>query len=407
MNRLTLIILALLSPLAMRDCGAAYGQTTRPAVIGPWGQASSILVPSGELDVAGKPKMVRIDNFARWKARGANTLFTEDTSSETREEWIARSKAAALKSFRKPKMLPGGNLDMCLGDIDPAALKADDQDPDCLGFQYADELDRRGVTLENATRIYKQIKAISKKPVLLNFCGDNSGFGNVWYLGDKRVGAIHRADLGGLFAQTDYVSWDFYLFAGNRPPPPGFDFWKFRFDRVKSWSGNRPQVIVIDCADQNLDGKGYPGPDVAGYEGMIKYATDYCAANGIPLYGVCLFPQKIGGGFAFDNTRADVAASMPAVHEKYFGVTVAQPPQPDQTTAAIAALNFKIDALDKQIGVLNDATGTLSDQLRAANAANAALGTRLLAAEAATKPDAILSTIVDRLRPTTRATTQP
>lgn len=303
--------------------GAALAQpATRPSFIGVYGQASTV-IEDGR----------RVDNFARWKARGVHTLVLDELS-ERRPDWIAAAKRAGLKYVLKPVFRPGGNYNLCLGDVDADQLRADDADPDCVGFALPDEYDRGAGTVADAQRVAAQIRAVTRKSIHLNFTGQSPGLGN----------PANKARVAGLMAACDVIGWDFYLYATGRTPfadtagnvEGGYGvLWVTLLERAHEWGGGKPQWVYLDCSTQGVDARDPPGPTPFQLEEMVRFLTARSAARGINFAGVVYFPQRFKGGFKFDATPADVAAAMPALHARYF-------PQPDPTLARLAALEAAV-----------------------------------------------------------------
>lgn len=299
-----------------------FGQTTQPTVWAPGTpdliiavdcQPSTILIK----DAAGKD--LRVDNFGRWVDRGVNALFRSE-ASEDRAQWLARAAAHGLKVFPSAPRLADGTIDL-------AAIKREDADPNVLGWSLDDEPDRRSVPIATIVRDRTAIKSISAKPVLFSCTGGGGGFDNEYYdgtaLGQKAIGGPgHRAP-SGWFGQTDAVVWDYHLCATGRA-----DMW-FIHDRMQDrafeWSGGKDQLIYAECSPQNLDNKGRPGPTVAQYQAVARVRLERAKARGQKVKGFILFPQRIGGGFVFDATPPELAASMPAFHASLLGKTPTVP----------------------------------------------------------------------------------
>lgn len=314
MNRFAELIIVLF--VCLIAALATPAQTTQPTVFAPGTPDFVIAVdsqPSTILTKDSAGRDLRIDNFQRWVDRGANVLFRSEPS-EDRAQWLATADAHGLKYYPRAPRLPDGTIDL-------AAIRAEDARPNLLGWSLDDEPDFRGVPIATIIRDRKAIKSISAKPVVFSCTGGGGGFDNEWYDGSKAgQGAIggpgHRAP-DGWFGQTDIVVWDYYLNATGRA-----DAWFIHDrmqDRAHEWSGGKAQFFYIDCSPQNLDNKGRPGPTVAQYQAMIRVRIERAKARNQNLKGVVLFPQRIGGGFQFDATPADLAATMPAFHASLTG----------------------------------------------------------------------------------------
>lgn len=334
----------------------AYGQpTTQPA--GPFApgtpeficavddQPSTILVK----DANGRDQ--RLDNFARWKARGVNVLYRSQ-KDEPLSQWLDRATAAGFKLIPTVPFLPDGSVDV------PAMVAADAR-TEVIGWTYEDEADRRNAIRPNPPITFPRMKAIrdtvkanATKPIYLTFTGGSGGYENEFYNGTP-AGQISHGGPGhiapdGWFGLPDVVGWDYHLNASGRP------FAWFIHDRMQDrahdWSGGKWQLVYVESGFQDLEKKKRPGPTLAQYKAIVRARIERARAFNHRLKGIIIFPQRIDGGFSFDSTPPDIADAMPAFHAS-LSLTEAPPVMapPPATQPTIADLSAKLDALAAQL----------------------------------------------------------
>jgi hypothetical protein len=176
-------------------------------------------------------------------------------------------------------------------------IQDDVQEPYLLAWIQGDEPDIKKPPLEPAqlAGLYNQCKAADpKRPVFLNVSG-----GNVLY--NKVPEKTYRE----YFKYADWIGNDFYPVTGYDKPELMPKVGEL-VDRLRDWSGGKPQLAFIETSNQRLPWvpKDTPGVTVAQFRGELWDAVIHGAA------GVVYFPQQIGWGFQYDNTPIDVSVEM-------------------------------------------------------------------------------------------------
>jgi hypothetical protein len=284
--------------------------------------------------------------FARWKARGVNTLLGA-ANDTTKEKWEAAAGASGLNFISYPG----------------ADVVAESKQPGRIGFMQPDEADGHwnipGSTITDLQAAYARCKPTGL-PMYINLLG--SAFDNLAYDGTPHPAKAdaskwgHRAGFGGWMAYADVVGFDYHLWTSGRPG--AFDITKRLMDRAWEWSDKKPITVYVETCTQ-----GKPIPFTADdYEAQVWNAVNYAAAKGYKLRGIDYFATGVYGGGSwperFDLTGPDVAARMVTVHAKLaqmFGYTPAPVPVPEPAPTPIPTpdpITARLDAQDARIAAL-------------------------------------------------------
>lgn len=280
---------------------------TPPFMIAVDDQPSTILVK----DAQGRDQ--RLDNFARWKARGVDTLYRSQ-KDEPLAVWSTLAAGHGLRMIPTVPFMPDGTVDVVT-----IQMVEREHGPYVIGWTFEDEADRRSairpnppITFARMQMLCAQARAATTKPIYLTFTGGGGGFDNADYKGD----AAGQAAIGGpghrppgWFALPDVIVWDYHLWASGRP-----ELWYIHDrmqDRAHEWSGGKPQLIYAECSPQNVENKGRPGPSLPQWREIHDRRLARAKEKGHNLAGFIEFPQRVAGGFNFDATPDDIAAAMP------------------------------------------------------------------------------------------------
>lgn len=239
--------------------------SSSPFVIGVWSQ------PAWSMD--------------KWQARGINTMVGYESLSGTvsNDAYSAEAVKRGLYMIRQPNSDPTKDINQ----------------KNLLAWMLNDEPDYHNTSAQTLVNQYQALKKVdSKIPVFENFSGSSS----LWGYGGKT-----EADYKKWMAAADWISNDLYpITAHNRAS--ALDAPGLAAAELAQWSGGKRQFAIIEASDQNLPGhENYPGvtPDqfrAEVFNAVISGAT-----------GIIYFPQKIGGGFLFDNMTPQVEAEMKGV----------------------------------------------------------------------------------------------
>jgi len=267
----------------------APAPTPTPAPL-PGPVASPAPVPAPAISTSASPFVIGVWSqpawsFDKWKARGINTAVGYESLSGTVsvEQFSAAAVNSGLYMIRHPNPDPSKDVNQ----------------KNLLAWMLNDEPDYHNTPAATLVSQYQALKkADSKLPVFVNFSGSSA----LWGYGGK-----FEADYKKWMAAADWVSNDLYpITAHNRPS--ALDAPGLAAAKLADWSGGKRQFTVIEASDQNLPGHAdYPGvtPDqfrAEVFNAVISGST-----------GIIYFPQKIGGGFLFDNMNPQVEAEMKSV----------------------------------------------------------------------------------------------
>jgi hypothetical protein len=231
--------------------------------------------------------MQPIESFDTWKSRGVNSLVGYESrgGTVTNAQWTSAATAIGFHYIRQPA----------------DDLPADARDPRLLAFMHDDEPDAQNPPTDPkllAADCASWKKAAPNKPVFINFSGGN-------ILSDSAPKDLYASYI----LAADWIASDFYPVAGyNRPDW----LWKVgaAADRLRDWSGGKPQFCFIETSNQRLPWMPRTTRGVTPDElrALIWHAVIHGAR------GVIYFPQQLGDKktipFRYDATPAKVVAEM-------------------------------------------------------------------------------------------------
>ena len=236
--------------------------------------------------------MQPIESFDTWKARGINTLVGYESRSGrvSNKQW---SEAAAGKGFYYVRRPPEH--------ASRDELVADAKDPRLLAWMHHDEPDVKKPPTDPkdlAADYAHWKKGTPDKPVLVNFSG-----GNV--LDPKASKQLYAAYM----RSADWIANDIYPVTGwNRPDW----LWKVgsAVDRLREWSGGKPQFCFIETSNQRLPWTPKTTRGVTPDE--FRAELWHAVIHGVR--GVIYFPQQLGDKgavpFRYDATPPKVVEEM-------------------------------------------------------------------------------------------------
>ena len=239
-----------------------------PFVIGVWSQPTN--------------------SFDKWKARGINTVVGYESQGGTVsvENFSAAAVSRNLYMIRHPN-------------ADPTK---DKYQKNLLAWMQNDEPDYRNTAPSVLQAEYATLKKVDpSRPVFVNFSGSSA----LWGYGGKT-----QADYQAWMRGADWVSNDLYpITAHNRPS--ALDAPGLAVQRLAQWSGGKREFAVIEASDQQLPGHPeYPGVTADQFRSEVFSAVISGAT------GIIYFPQRIGGGFLYDNMNASIEAEMKSVNAR-------------------------------------------------------------------------------------------
>ena len=270
-----------------------------PAPLPPQGNSASPFV----IGVWSQPYW----SFDKWQARGINTVVGYESLSGTVsvEKFSAEAVKRGLYMIRHPNPDPSKDVNQ----------------KNLLAWMLNDEPDYHNTSAQTLVDQYQRLKkADSKIPVFVNFSGSSA----LWGYGGK-----FEADYKKWLAAADWVSNDLYpITSHNRPS--ALDAPGLAAARLAQWSGGKRQFAVIEASDQQLPGhENYPGVTPDQFRAEVFNAVIGGAT------GIIYFPQKIGGGFLFDNMNPQVEAEMKSVDARLARIGPALMSQKDPAGASI------------------------------------------------------------------------
>jgi hypothetical protein len=247
----------------------AYGAPTDQPLVGNWGPTSQLFgtTPASlrrffPIAVDFQPPSL----FSTWKSRGINTVIRVPSGTDL-EAWTRAANALGLKMIRGPRPNPA----------------LDNAEPNLLAFAGPDEPEATGCGHACIGAQYSSLKrAAPSKPYFVNLAGYS-----VLFTGAPRD--VHQCNgpgdsSGGItcltqyIARTDWVSHDVYPVNSNLP----LGMLGTTLDRLRMWSGRRPQFAYIEASDYDQDGS---APSPAQLRGEIWNAIIH-GARGISYFVV-------------------------------------------------------------------------------------------------------------------------
>ena len=203
------------------DGHAFWGDPADRPLVGNWGPAPHVseAIPATlstffPIAVDFQPASL----FATWKGRGVNTVIRVPPG-ESIETWTSTANALGLKMIRAPR-------------ADPAA---DNSEANLLAFTGPDEPELTGHSPEAIGAEHQRLKASApSKPYLINVAG----------------ASVLAGSVTGYIGATDWVSDDIYPVNSGQP----IGIVGRVLDRLRRWSGPRPQFAYIEAADLWSDG---------------------------------------------------------------------------------------------------------------------------------------------------------
>jgi hypothetical protein len=306
-----------------------------------------------------------LGSFAKWKGRGVNCLLQSESEGGhvTQAQWRAAAAAAGLPYYDRPGVSP----------------EDDARDPFLLGFMMEDEPDRRVIlpavnaikvatTNGDQAEVARQQKIIDDyvasyttlanrcratgKPVFGNLSGPEVTGGYPWYAGQGQKP---------LMPALTEISFDWYPKNAD-DQRYGNDLLDRAFTLLKKWAGELNLTAVawwaiLECSFQNKgNGK---GPTLADIDEQV----DICVRNGVK--GICWFPQRIGGGFLYDNTTPEQAQKITDVAARL------NPPPVDpleDLRRRVLTLEQGVSSLGQRLGALEQRVASLEAQAKAIDA---------------------------------------
>jgi hypothetical protein len=246
-------------------------------------------------------------SFDKWKARGINTVVGYESMSGTVsvEKFSTEAVNRGLYMIRHPNADPTRDVGQ----------------KNLLAWMQNDEPDYHNTPASTLQAQYNKLKAVDPKmPVFVNFSGSSS----LWGYGGKT-----QTDYQNWMKGADWVSNDLYpVTAHNRPwalDAPGQ-----AVQELSQWSGGKRQFAVIEASDQDLAPHAeYPGVNADQFRSEVFNAVISGAT------GIIYFPQRIGGGFLYDNMNASVEAEMKSVNARLSRIGNALMTQKDPSSAGI------------------------------------------------------------------------
>jgi hypothetical protein len=223
------------------DTHAYWGNATDRPLVGNWGATAQVSADtpsslSGFFPIAVDYQPA--SRFSTWKRRGVNTVIRVPPN-ESIETWTSTANALGLRMIRAPR-------------ADPAL---DDAEPNLLAFTGPDEPEITGHSPDTIEAEYLRLKqSAPSKPYLINLAGASVLFQAPPADGISCNGAGvtsgDEACLGRYIGATDWVSHDIYPVNTRQ----SIGTIGLSLDRLRQWSGPRPQFAYIEASDLWNDG---------------------------------------------------------------------------------------------------------------------------------------------------------
>jgi hypothetical protein len=300
--------------------------------------------PAGET-VSASPFVIGVwsqpaNSFDKWKARGINTLvgYEGQSGMVSVEKFSTEAVNRGLYMIRHPN-------------ADPTKDKGQ---KNLLAWMQNDEPDYHNTPASVLQTEYATLKAVDPNmPVFANFSGSSA----LWGYGGKT-----QTDYQNWMKGADWIGNDLYpITAHNRPS--ALDAPGLAAQRLAQWSGGKRQFAVIEASDQELPGlTAYPGVTADQFRSEVFNAVISGAT------GIIYFPQRIGGGFLYDNMNAQVEAEMKSVNARLARIGPALMSQRDPSTAGITVSGSLKATWRKYNGktyfiVLNNSTSSVTSTM--------------------------------------------
>lgn len=246
-------------------------------------------------------------SMSDWEARGINTMVGYESLSGTvsNEAYSAAAVQNGLYMIRQANADPSKDVNQ----------------KNLLAWMLNDEPDYHNTPAQTLVNQYQALKKADPNiPVFVNFSGSSS----LWGYGGKT-----EVDYKKWLAAADWVSNDLYpITAHNRPS--ALDAPGLAAAELAQWSGGKRQFAVIEASDQQLPGhENYPGVTADQFRAEVFNAVISGAT------GIIYFPQRIGGGFLFNNMTPQVEAEMKSVDARLARIGPALMSQKDPAGASI------------------------------------------------------------------------
>lgn len=271
-------ILAGLALAVLLAAGAARGQTTQPTTRPVW------TVPDFIIAVDQQP----ISLQEQWKVIGCNTLWGIG-QGEDQAAWVREANRLGMYQVRA-----------VVGD--PAI---DAANPLLLAWLHTDEPDLKGIPASKlkADRAGPDKAAtVRSVPWAVNFSGGLLG-------GLVKPSAVPVAppDYPALSAQAEWVGQDFYPVSGWNLAPGADLFMPYRLTKqLQRDNPGKPVFVYVEMSKQNLQFL----PNGGRCATPSEFRLQLHAARKAGVKGIILFPEMVGGGFAWDNSPADLKMAL-------------------------------------------------------------------------------------------------
>lgn len=272
------ILAGLLLAVLLTSGVARAEPTTQPTTRPTW------TVPDFVIAVDQQPTSL----LEQWKVLGCNTVWGIG-QGEDKAAWVKEANRLGLYQVRPP-----------VGD--PAI---DCTNPYLLAWMHADEPDLHGVTADKlAANRDAPDKAATVRtvPWVVNLSG-----GLLGALVKPSDFHVAPPDYKALCACADWLSQDFYPVAGWNLEPGADLFMPYRLTKqLQRDNPGKPVFVYVEFSKQNLQflPNGGRAPTAAEFKVQV-YAARKSGAKGI-----ILFPEMVGGGFAWDNSTADLKMAL-------------------------------------------------------------------------------------------------